>query len=74
MPMSVTLTALSRVPFASLMTATLLTPCSLMSFIASRTLLAEVAATTDAYRFKEGRERDWRGLERYCINVGVFSA
>lgn len=49
MPTSVTLTALNNVPESSSMTATLLTPCSLMSRMTSRTWAVLVVATTEEY-------------------------
>jgi hypothetical protein len=44
--MSVTLTALSKLPVSSSTTATLLTPSSLINFMASKTLPLDVEATT----------------------------
>ena len=63
LPMSVTLTALNKVLLFSSTTAILLTPSSLINFMASRIVLEEVAETT--LRFSEGSESDWIGLERY---------
>ena len=65
LPMSVTLTALNRVPFLSSTTAILLTPSSLINFMASRIILEDVAETTAWLRSSEGSESDWIGLERY---------
>jgi hypothetical protein len=55
-------------------TATLLTPSSLINFMASNTLLLEVEATTAEYILKEGRERECSELEMYCMKDGVRSA
>ena len=71
--MSVALTALRSCPVSSSTTATLLTPCSLISFIASSTVLLDVAATTAEYMLIEGRDRDWRLFDRRFANEGVFS-
>jgi hypothetical protein len=57
-PMSVTLTALNKIPLLSSTTAMLLTPSSLISFMASRIVLEEVAETTASLRFIEGSESD----------------
>jgi len=57
-PMSVTLTALSKLPLWSSTTATLLTPCSLINFIASKTEADEGAETTAAFKLTEGKESD----------------
>ena len=74
MPISVTLTALRRVPEFSSKTAMLLTPCSLMSFMASRIEADDLAATTASFRFKEGKDNDWIGFERYLLKDGVSRA
>jgi hypothetical protein len=55
LPTSVTLTALNNVPESSSMTATLLTPCSLMSRMTSRTWAVLDVATTEEYICREGR-------------------
>jgi hypothetical protein len=74
LPISVTLTALRRIPEFSSKTAMLLTPCSLMSFMASRTEADDLAATTASFKFKEGRDNDWIGFERYLLKDGVSRA
>jgi len=74
LPISVTLTALRSVPEFSSTTAMLLTPCSLMSFMASRIEADDLAATTASLRFKQGRDNDWIGFERYLLNDGVSRA
>ena len=56
-PISVTLTALRSMPVSSSRTATLLTPCSLINFMASSTLLFDVAATMEAQRSSDGNEK-----------------
>jgi hypothetical protein len=73
LPISVTLTALMSVPEFS-KTAMLLTPCSLMSFMASRIEADDMAATTASFKFKDGRDNDWIGLSRYFLNDGVSRA
>src|ERR1700722_15001160 len=62
--MSLTLTALNSVPISSSRTAILLTPCSLINFMASRTVEIEVAAMTEEYRLRTTMvicAEDWRG-------------
>jgi len=48
----------------------LLTPSSLISFIASRTVAEDGAETTVALELME-EKRDWIGLERYSLKDGV---
>lgn len=74
LPMSVTLTALSRLPLSWSRTATVLTPSSLISFIASRTVEFTVEATTASYRLSEGRANEQRELVRNFWRDGVFAA
>jgi hypothetical protein len=71
--MSVTLTALSKAPVSSSTTATLLTPSSLINFMASKTVLLDVDATTAEWMLMDGRARDCRELERNWVKEGVFS-
>lgn len=52
----------------------LLTPSSLISFIASKTDAEEAAEITVAFRFKEGKDSDRMGLDRYLLNDGVARA
>ena len=73
-PMSVTLTALSKLQLCSSTTAMLLTPSSLISFIASKTEAEEEAEITAAFRFREGKDRDCIGFERYFLKDGVARA
>ena len=67
-PISVTLTALSKVtdafPCVSLTIATLLTPCSLINFIACKTGSLEMQYTTAERKFREGNDRLCSELER----------
>jgi hypothetical protein len=58
LPISVTLTALRSVPEFSSKTAMLLTPCSLMSFMASRIEADDLAAITASFKSKEGRDNN----------------
>ena len=64
-PISVTLTALNKDPFSSSITATLLTPWSLISFIASSTLSLALVATTAVYKYNDERLNELRGFDRY---------
>jgi len=52
----------------------LLTPLSLMSFIASSSFALEVADTTAECRFKEGRAKVLNGFDEYWWNDGVSLA
>lgn len=67
--MSVTLTALKSLPSSST-TAMVLTPSSLMSFIASRTVSLAFAAMTLKYRYIDGRASELKGLVRNRRKVG----
>lgn len=72
--MSVTLTALSKSPLCSSTTAMLLIPSSLINFIASKTEAEEEADITAAFRFKEGKDRECKGLDKYALKEGVARA
>ena len=73
-PISVTLTALNKDPVSSSRTATLLTPSSLINFIASRTVDFEVEATTEEEIWREGNAKLWRESDKNDSNEGVSSA
>jgi hypothetical protein len=45
-----------------------------MSFMASRIEADDLAATTASFKFKEGRDSDWIGFERYLLKDGVSRA
>ena len=78
LPMSVTVTALSKLtlddPGVSSITATLLTPCSLIAFIASNTVSAELQETTSERKLRDGNERLCRGLDKYRAKAGLLLA
>jgi hypothetical protein len=74
LPTSVTLTALSNLPEPSSRTATLLTPSSLIIFIASSALAVEDTDTTAVYRYSDGSCRALKGLVRYRVREAVDRA
>lgn len=73
-PISVTLIALSNAPLTSSTTATLLTPSSFISFIASRVVASAVVEMTAEKRLRDGSARRFRGLEKNASKEGVFWA
>lgn len=64
LPISVTLTPPINIPDSSSTTATLLTPSSLISFIASDTVATELAATTAVWMLSSGNASSKRDLDR----------